>query len=526
MFLKTINRISDFKEDLLKLSQDDIRVMAESAIFSRGKSYYRNNYVLDLKQNVPNTVTARVKGSYANSYEVKLYKEGSDLRAKCDCAYNSVCKHIVATLIYINQKREIQESIVLTQEDKVLDYFETLSKVELVELLMEFAPENFKKEIILKDAPIAELNIRINEIASSIKFDIEDEDLLYNPEQFQEKISEYMNNLKIFVNQNPNEVFEIVFDLAEEIEEKQENGYLWIDHYDYRGEEYFDFDILSDEIMALIHKVEDKEIQLRLFMGFGELANSSSYLPFSYEKLEIKDKKSLLKYFDKDSSLSFYDFIEELLSFEEKESFLLAHDLKSVYEVLIYIYVENGKKELAIKVVEDLLKERFDLDYVKQLFALTKVSDERFRKFVYQAIEEGVYGGFEFIIDGLKKVENVPELEALWRAKNISQYYQYLEREKRISEMFELLDKLPHYREKFFKKNKKVYQKEAIEFFNAQIEENVKTTGDTHYRAIADALSELKLLIEREAFILKVEALKREYKRRRNFVAILDNRFG
>jgi uncharacterized Zn finger protein len=524
MFLKTLNRISDFKEDLLKLTQDDIKSMVESAIFSRGKSYYRDDYVFDVKQNVANTVMARVKGSYANSYEVKIYKEGADLRGKCDCPYDDVCKHIVATLISINEEREIKESIVLSQEGRVLTYFETLSKVELIELLMEFSPENFKKEIILKDAPVEELNIRINEIASSIKFDIDDEELLYNPEQFQERMSEYMENLKIFVNQNPDEVFEIVFDLAMEIEEKQENGYLWVDHY--HSEEYFDFDIFSDEIMALINKIEDKEVQLRLFIGFGELANGSGYLPFSYENLEIDDKKGLLQYFDKDSSLSFYDFIEALLSFEEQESFLLTHDLKRVYQILIYIYCENDKKELAIKIVEDLLKEKFDLDYVKELLALTEISDERFRGFVYQAIEECPYNGFEFIVDGLKKVENVEELEALWREKNLSRYYAYLEQERRTTEMFGLLEKLPHNREKFFKKNKQAYQKEAISFFNAQIEENLKTTGDNHYRAIADALFQLKQLIDAEEFVLKVEGLKSEYKRRRNFVAILVGRFG
>ncbi len=412
------------------------------------------------------------------------------------------------------------------KEDKLLTYFESLSKAELIELLMEFAPENFKKEIILKDAPIEELNIRLNEIASAIKYDMADEELLYSPDEFQEKISIYMENLKIFVNQNPDEVMDMVFELAVEIEDKQEEGYLWIDHYDYRGEEYFDFDVFSDEIMALINKIEDKEVQLRLFMGFGALADESNYLPFSYESLEIEDKRELLQYFDKDSSLSFYDFIEELLTFEEKESFLLAQDLESVYEILIYIYCENDKKELAIKIVEDLLKKRFELDYVKQLMALTEISDERFRGFVYQAIEEGRYGAFEFIADGLKKVDNKEELETLWREKELSTYYKYLEKEKRVAEMFELLKKLPHNKEKFFKQNKEAYPKEAIDFFNAQIEENLRTTGDNHYRTIANALFQLKSLIDEDEFHLRVEHLKSEYKRRRNFVAILVDRFG
>ncbi|CAA6807846.1 MAG: Unknown protein [uncultured Sulfurovum sp.] len=524
MFLKTINRNDDLKEVLLRLSQAEIKAMADDSIFSRGKSYYNEGYVFDIKQSVTNSVMARVKGSYANSYEVKLYKEGSELRAKCDCPYGDVCKHIVATFISIYKEKEIKESIVLKQEDKLLTYFENLSRAELIELLMEFSPENFKKEIILRDAPVEELNICLNEIASSIQFDIEDEELLYNPEQFQEKISEYMENLKIFVNQSPDEVLDVVFELAIEIEEKQENGYLYIDHYS--SEEYFDFDIFSDEIMALINKIEDKEKQLRLFMSFGALASASGYLPFSYDALEIEDKTALLPYFNQDSSLSFYHFIEACLSFEEKEHFLLTQDVKRVYKTLIYIYCENNKKSLAIKVVEDLLKERFDLAYVQELLALTEVSAERFRTFVFQAIEKNSYGDFNFIVGGLKKVDKPEELEALWKETNLSQYYKYLKKEERIAEMFELLEELPENREKFFKKNKEAYSKDAIVFFNVQIEEHLKATGDNHYRAIADALWELKPLIKVEELRVKVENLKHEYKRRRNFVAILEDRFG
>lgn len=101
-----------------------------------------------------------------------------------------------------------------------------------------------------------------------------------------------------------------------------------------------------------------------------------------------------------------------------------------------------------------MLKEKFDLDYVKELLALTKISDKRFRGFVYQAIEECSYGASKFIVDGLKKVENREELEAFWREKNLSAYYEYLKQEKRVAEMFELLEKLPQNRENFFKKNK------------------------------------------------------------------------
>ncbi len=252
----------------------------------------------------------------------------------------------------------------------------------------------------------------------------------------------------------------------------------------------------------------------------------SNYLHFSYENLDIEDKREVLQYFDNDSPLSFYYFIEELLTFEEKESFLLAQDLEGVYKKLIYIYLENDKKELAIKIVEDLLKERFDVEYVEQLAKLSDISDERFRGFVRKAIEERGYRSFDFIADGLKRVDNKKELEALWKKRDLYAYYKYLEREKRIDEMFALLKKLPEKKESFFKQNKEAYPKEAMEFFNAQIEENLRTTGDNYYRAIADALFQLKSLIDEDEFHLRVERLKSEYKRRRNFVAILEMKFG
>lgn len=409
-------------------------------------------------------------------------------------------------------------------DTKILKYLNTLSKEKLIELLIEYSPESLKKEIILRDASDDVLDIRLNAIISSLNMDLDDEELLYNPEKFQKNISESIENLSIFVNQRPSEIFEILFDLAEKLEDKYENGYLWIDNY--HTEEYFDFDKLSDEMMGLINCIKDTKVQLKLFMKFGEVAQGSGYLPFSYDALGLEDKQPLLAYFNAKSALPFYHYIEALLSFEEKEKFLLAHDLKGVYEILIKIYLENNKKYLAIEVIENLLKEEFDLKYVEKLLTLTNITTERLRLFISKMIETNSYGGFNFIVDGFKKLDNIKELERLWKDKNSSQYYKYLEKEQRIDEMYALLKALPNNREAFLKKHKLAYKEEAIDFFNAQITKNLKSTGDTHYHNIAGALWQLKALIEEEELKIKVEALKFEYKRRRNFVAILVTRFG
>jgi len=525
MFLKQIDKSTDFRDILLSFSTNTINELIDDPnIFARGNSYNKRDFVSHVIQTEENRVKAKVLGSSNNSYDVEIYRTGGSLHAECNCPYGDVCKHIVATLIHITQTKTLEVSMVLSHQDKVLEYLQTLSGAELIELVVEFAPDSFIKEIILNDAPVEELNIRINEIASSIKMDVNDEDLLYNPEQFQKNISEYMESLKPFVAKSCDEVFEIVFDLAEEIEDKLENGYLYIDHY--YDESYFDFDTFSLEIMELIGKITDGQKQVEIFLAFAELCSGSGYMSVNYDDLEISDKQILLAYFNDESSLQFYHFIEEFLSFEEREQFLLKHSADRVFGLLVNLYLEHNKKELAISYIEGLIKEKFELAYIEQLMEITEISNERLRGFVLQALDNGGYRDFEFVLKNINKIEERDEVEERLKDKNLDIFYRLLQQEGRVSEMFELLSRLIHQQEKFFKKYKKAYPTEATDFFRAGIEENLKATGNEYYQEIADYLTHLKKLIEEEEFDMMVEQLKSEYKRRRNFLKILEKRFG
>ena len=523
MFLQKIDKSTNFKDILLQFSTDDIREMIDDhTIFARGNSYNKRDFVSNVIQTEENRVKAKVLGSSNNSYEINIYRKGESLHAECNCPYGDVCKHISATLIHIAQTKTLKVSMILSHQDKVLEHLQTLSNSELIELVTKFAPDSFIKEIILNDAPSEELNVRINEIACSIKMDLNDEDLLYNPERFQKNISEYMENLKPFVNKNPDEVFEIVFDLAEQIESLQEEGYLYIDRY--YDEEYFDFDTLSSEIMELIYRVTDRQKQLDIFMESVNVA--TGYMSISYDLLEVEDKRVFLDYFDEDSSLKLYSFVEEFLSFEEKEKFLLNQPTNWVFRWLVNLYLENDKKDLAIDYVENLIKEKFELDYIEKLMDITEISKDRLRVFILQAMENGGYRDYDFTLKYINKIEDRKEIELLLKEKTLGRYYQLLQQEERVAEMFELLDKLSNKKEKFFKKYKKEYPTEATAFFRAEIEENLKPTGNEYYQKIAEYLTHLKELIEEEEFDMMVRGLKLEYKRRRNLVKILEKRFS
>ena len=522
MFLQKIDKSTNFKDILLKFSTNEIREMIDDPnIFARGNSYNKRDFVSNVIQIEENRVKAQVLGSSNNSYDIEIYRRGGSLHSECNCPYGDICKHVVATFINISQTKKIEASMVLSHQDKVLEHLKTLSNSELIELVTKFAPDSFIKEIILNDAPSEELNVRINEIACSIKMDFNDEDFLYNPERFQKNISEYMENLKPFVNKSPDEIFEIVFDLAENIESLQEDGYLYIDRY--YDEEYFDFDTFASEIMELIERVTDRKKQLDIFMESTNIA--TGYMTITYDSLEVEDKRVFLDYFDEDSSVELYGVVEAFLSFEEREKFLLNQSPNWIYNLVVEFYLEHDKKELAEAYIEGLLKEKFSLDYIEKIVEITEVSKERLRAFILQAIKNGGYRDYDFTLKYIDKIEDRENVELLLKEKTLSRYYQLLQQESRVAEMFGLLDKLSDKKEEFFKKYKKAYSTEATAFFRAEIKENLKSTGNDYYQNIADALAHLKELIDSDEFALMVENFKRDYKRRKNFVAILNKRF-
>jgi len=412
-----------------------------------------------------------------------------------------------------------------TKQDILLAYLEGLSKNELIDLVIEFAPDSFKKEILAQDTPKEELSVCINEIASSMRFDIDDEELLYNPSEFQGMVSNYLEKLKPFVNSNCDEVFDIIFEMAIEIEDKYENGYLYIDHY-YDAEEYFDFDVFTSEIITLIEKIKDSKKQTEILIEFQEICDNSGYMIFKFNDIKIKDKKALTSYFDEDSNMDFYLFIKELLPFEKREQFLLDYNSAKANLELVDLYIAHNQKDKAIALLESLIQKRLNLDYLKKLMELREVSSKEIREWLFRIINSNM-DGLEFIFENIKKVENPKELELLLKKRNIDRYYYYLERYNRIDEMFEILDKVSLIeKEKFFYKYKKEYKAQAEQFFRAKIEKSLKYTGDYHYKTIADLLEHLKVIMDESSFISLVQQLKKDYKRRRNFIAILNKRFG
>jgi uncharacterized Zn finger protein len=142
------------------LERSNLRRMAGTASFERGKDYFANNHVERLSQD-DRVITARVRGTYP--YRVKLWLDGKDLDYSCTCpigADSEFCKHCVAVgLAWLEGNRrklpsgKADRTEVVTKDD-VRAYLKVQDKDALVDLLLDHAAQDDRlgQRLFLKTA--------------------------------------------------------------------------------------------------------------------------------------------------------------------------------------------------------------------------------------------------------------------------------------------------------------------------------------------------------------------------------------
>ena len=95
-------------KNIPRLVESDIRHLANSQSWSRGKSYYNSGRIYNLVWR-EGTLTAEVEGSSYEPYIVEIgFNENKLVHTYCTCPYDwgGDCKHIVATLLQLIHKPE------------------------------------------------------------------------------------------------------------------------------------------------------------------------------------------------------------------------------------------------------------------------------------------------------------------------------------------------------------------------------------------------------------------------------------
>lgn len=171
-------------------------------------------------------------------------------------------------------------------KEKIKNYLNSFTKEELINLVLKFAPQNFLDTIYMQFASQNEAEILFKRVAKDINTILSDEELLYDPSKFEDKLLKQLEKLRGLWDKLPLEIGSLILKIMQDIEEAFEEGYLYIDHY---GEEddYFESEIVNDYIFHF-----------------------ASNLPENIKSSYIKDLRAVLEEFRFSTFLS----IEEKLS--------------------------------------------------------------------------------------------------------------------------------------------------------------------------------------------------------------------
>ncbi len=122
-------------------------------IVSRGEDYYEWELVNNINEIQPGHFHAIVNGSEDYHVQVTLDEPGNILYSSCDCPYDfgDICKHETAVFFALRNRN----SDVDREEPTLHELLQTLTKKELMQLLVEYATDNpvMEQELRLKYGP-------------------------------------------------------------------------------------------------------------------------------------------------------------------------------------------------------------------------------------------------------------------------------------------------------------------------------------------------------------------------------------
>ncbi|MEL6555501.1 MAG: hypothetical protein AAFQ63_18880 [Cyanobacteria bacterium J06621_11] len=131
---------------------------------------------------------------------------------------------------------------------KVETYLASLTKKELIDLVLKLAPQTFFDAIEAQFASQAEAEAIFNQAEKAVDAILSDERLLYDPSQFEKKIMEQLGQLRGLWDKLPSEIGYLLLNFMREVDQAFENGYLYLESYD-TEDDYFESEAVNDYIV-------------------------------------------------------------------------------------------------------------------------------------------------------------------------------------------------------------------------------------------------------------------------------------
>lgn len=521
------------------LEEDEVQECCSPQAYNRGVDYFENGYVRSAEYNSDKTLfTAKVRGSHVYAVQVSL--ENGKVQAACTCLQDAICKHIVAAMLYGTVENVDTQVSSTNSSLDMRKYLTSLSKEELVELLINHAHDDFFTTINNKHSAHSEAA----KIFSKGKRTLEDifghEELLNDPDLFEESLMKVLKTLSGLESKMPKKLGELIVYIIRKVEKATDEGYLYNHYTDYNfepGEQFYEFIERLTCAMDFHDKTEFIE-QLESVISsssYSTFHGAYSWLGKGFTDRELPQLKTLLvneyKYLPEAVVESYYCRVSSILSDNEKEKILdvldSGNDSRTVE--LAELLSKNGKRKKSILMLRqaifrranEFIDEKLCILYLDQMKAENLDLHDAVRKCMKQCPNESM----------LRKVTEllpteVASCEEILEERRPEELLNYLESMERHADALSLIKRNNSiWRGRvliFYKRNKKKFPEEAGQFFSDTINENLRNTGYHYYHTIADALKHLKQIDKETAHELTLH-LRQNYRRRSKLMAMIEN---
>ena len=255
---------------LNSLREEDWYAYFGTTIVDRGLAYYDGGAVGPLTVR-PGRVYATVFGT--QPYTTELRREEKSLVFACSCPYGGRCKHEVALLYKLTEAEtlaalgEFDEA----EGEQERAYLATLSRAEVEELVIRFAPDSFWTQRRFVRRAARDISGAWEEVERDLSnlLGVRHEG---GGEEFEEELEPMLAAVSALHDSDVDRTLAWYRQLYDGIDEKKDEGEL----YNYRSDAYFDGDVIWENLLAWF-KATDEDTALRVYQFLDERQRAYSY---------------------------------------------------------------------------------------------------------------------------------------------------------------------------------------------------------------------------------------------------------
>ncbi|MFK7946287.1 MAG: SWIM zinc finger domain-containing protein [Saprospiraceae bacterium] len=567
-YLFSLKPNQTFSEGISSLSKFQISGMSYNSVVQRGYEYLSSGAVYPNVEVNTGKCELEVSGNYGE-YEVVIIQQGDKIYGSCDCPYeDATCKHLIASLLHLQnrvpnhqlQEADITEAIITKAEKEKNDfekYVHNLPIEKLQKLVLEFAPEHFRKEVTIKKQA-KKGNLQKVEKAfktAAIKLNGLFNGELHGVDGFEEDSEKALERLRPFWKTLPKKVTDELVNFINNVEEAFDDNQLYDDYGDaaYEGQNFSKY---VGKFIGSIPNKERKDAIQRIMethdnLNYGCFDNIATDI---FEAIPNQDLSQFvtivmdLNYFNYfnhvngQNGLRLYERLQPYLTDNQKEQVLTEQSSNAYFNLVLAKYYESKLNySKAYEVLASYLNKQ-QPTFHRFLRNKTDVKDQQFQMIIrlcdnnlggentlywierYNEVEASIES-FQTAIK--HRPEKREDFEIYFTQNHVITFSQILESENRLNQVIELF-KMYEYEFRngsaiysFFQRHKTLFPDDATIVFRKELEIYLKEAKQKHYEKVAEILTELKPILSANELNSIILVIKSKYYRRTSLMGIL-----